>query len=371
MQIKYMIMFILSLIFLDVTSFASDLKDKMSFGIDTYNDNADVQVYSPTFALYKKLGSQWLLGVKMRIDAVTAASIRNGSDANHVDAVTAASSKDSIADDIRYAPTAMLTYDDGENSLTFGAYYSTEIDYTGKAVFLNYVKQLNEQNTALGIGISQSFDKWEPVFARELPKDNRDETKIDFSVNQLITPEFSMQAVYSYMYSAGFLSSPYHFALQDDIAKYENYPDTRTGHAFALKGVSLLSQDNAMNFSYRYYMDDWDIKSHTLNLELLHDFSHNVTSGLRLRYYTQTASNFIKPIGSYTLNDKYYAIDYRMSAFDSYTIGVPFIYRMKNGKKLTASIDYYSTSSNAYLKNWYNIDSLQSIFTTLTYEFDY
>ena len=44
MQIKQMIMLILSLIFLDVTSFASDLKDKMSFGINTYNDDADVQV---------------------------------------------------------------------------------------------------------------------------------------------------------------------------------------------------------------------------------------------------------------------------------------------------------------------------------------
>jgi len=371
MQIKQMIMFILALIFLDVSSFASDLKDKMSFGINTYSDNAGVQVYSPTLALYKKLSSQWLLGVKMRIDAVTAASIKNGSDANHVDAVTAASAKESIADDVRYAPTAMLTYNDGDNTLTFGGYYSKEIDYIGKSVFLNYVRQLNEQNTAVGIGVSQSFDKWEPVFLRALPKNNRNEGKIDFSINQLITPEFSMQAVYSYMYSAGFLSSPYHFTLQDNIAKYENYPDTRTGHAFALKGVTLLNKDNSMNFSYRYYMDDWSIKSHTVNLEFLHDFSHNLTSGLRLRYYTQSTSNFIKPVGSYTLNDKYYAIDYRMSAFDSYTIGVPFIYHMKHGKKLTASIDYYTTSSNAYLKNWHNVDKLQSLFTTLTYEFDY
>jgi hypothetical protein len=350
---------------------ASNLKDKVSVGINTYNDTGDVDVYSPTFSIFKKVSSQWMLGFKMRVDAITAASITNGSNADHVDVVTGASASDEFYDDIRLAPTLMATYDDGENTLTFGGYYSNEIDYEGKAVFANYVRQLNEQNTAIGIGFSQSFDTWKPVFDRALPKDNRDETKIDLSINQLITPTFSMQAVYSYMYSEGFLSSPYHYVLQDDIAKFENYPDKRTGHAFALKGVYMLNKDNAMNFSYRYYFDDWDISSHTINIEELHDFSHKFTSGLRFRYYTQTDSNFVKDVGTYTLDDTYFAVDYRMSAFDSYTIGVPFIYKIDNEHKITASIDYYQTTNNEHIKSWYGVDNIQAVFTTLTYEFDY
>jgi hypothetical protein len=374
MQIKYLLIFISSLLLLEVSSIASSIKDKVSFGINTYSDNADVQVYSPTFSIFKKLSGQWMLGFKMRIDAISAASIVNGSNAGRVDAVTGASSKESDLlnfDDTRYAPTIMATYDDGDNLVTFGGYYSSEVDYKGKSVFINYVRQLNEQNTALGIGISQSFDKWEPVFQRALPKDNRNEGKIDLSINQLISPTFSMQAVYSYMYSEGFLSSPYHYVLQSDLAKFENYPDTRAGHAFALKGVYLLNENNSMNFSYRYYIDDWDISSHTLNVEELHDFSKNLTSGLRVRYYTQTKSNFAKPIGTYTLSDKYFATDYRMGAFDSYTIGIPFIYKLKHGSKLTASVDYYQTSKSDYLKSWYGVDTLNAVFTTLTYEFDY
>ena len=343
----------------------------MSFGMNTYNDTGDVDVYSPTLSIFKKVSTHWMVGFKMRIDAITAASITSGSNADHVDIVTGASSANEFYDDIRYAPTAMLTYDDGENTLTFGGYYSNEVDYEGKAIFANYVRQLNEQNTALGIGFSQSFDTWKPVFDRALPKDNRDETKIDFSVNQLFTPKFSMQAVYSYMYSEGFLSSPYHYVLQDSFAKFENYPETRTGHAFALKGVYLLNKSNAMNFSYRYYVDDWEITSHTINVEELHDFSSNFTSGLRLRYYTQTGSSFVKDVGTYTLADDYFAVDYRMSAFDSYTIGVPFIYRLGGGDKLTASVDYYQTTNNEHIKNWYGVDNIQAVFTTLTYEFDY
>ncbi|MBU0720903.1 DUF3570 domain-containing protein [bacterium] len=371
MQIKQFFIFTLSLLMLEITSLASDLKDTISFGVNTYTDNAGVEVYSPTLSLFKKISSQWMLGVKMRIDAISAASIKNGSNATHVDAVTGASSKEVPYDDIRYAPTLMATYDDGENLVSFGGYFSSEVDYTGQSAFVNYVRQLNEQNTALGIGISQSFDTWKPVFQRDLPKDNRNEGKVDLSVNQLISPTLSIQAVYSYMNSEGFLSSPYHFVLQDDIAKFENYPDKRTGHAFALKGVTLLNETNSMNVSYRYYTDDWDISSHTLNIEELHDFSDNFTSGLRLRYYTQTKSNFIKPIGSYTLSDTYFATDYRMSAFDSYTIGVPFIYKMNGGSKLTASVDYYQTSSNEYIQSWYGVKSLNAVFTTISYEFDY
>lgn len=372
MSIKYIVLTFLSLIALEVTALASNIKDSMSFGIDTYNDNADVQVYSPTLSLFKKVSHNWMLGFKMRIDAITAASIKNGANASNVDVVTAASSAEGkLYDDIRYAPTLMATYDDGDNMLSFGAYYSTELDYTGKSLFANYVRQLNEQNTALGIGISQSFDKWNPTFSRNLPTNKRNEGKIDVSINQLITPKFSLQAVYSHMYSEGFLSSPYHYVLQNDIAKFENYPDKRTGDAFALKGVYLLNKTNAMNFSYRYYRDDWDISSHTINIEELHDFSSRFTSGLRFRYYTQTKSNFVKEIGNYSVNDQYFVTDYRMSAFDSYTVGMPFIYRQRGGNKVTASIDYYQTTDNNYIKSWYGVNHISALFTTLSYDFNY
>ena len=372
MSLKYLIISIASLLLLEINSMASSLKDSISFGVNTYNDNADVVVYSPTFSLFKKVSQKWMIGFKMRIDAISAASIKNGANASHVDAVTAASSNnENLYDDIRYAPTLMATYDDGDNMLSFGAYYSTEIDYTGKAFFINYVRQLNEANTALGIGFSQSFDKWHPVFNRALASDNRNERKIDFSINQLISPKFSMQAVYSNMYSEGFLSSPYHYVLQNDIAKFENYPKTRTGHAFALKGVYLLNDTNAMSFSYRYYADNWNISSHTIGIEELHDLSSKFMSGIKFRYYTQTKSSFVKDIGDYTLNDKYFATDYRMSAFDSFNIGIPFLYKLDNGDKMTASIDYYQTTDNDYVKSWYGVNNISAIFTTLSYEFDY
>ena len=62
-----------------------------------------------------------------------------------------------------------------------------------------------------------------------------------------------------------------------------------------------------------------------------------------------------------------------MSAFDSYTIGMPFIYRLRKYEnvKITASIDYYQTSDNDYIKNWYNQDNLEAISTTFTIEYGF
>jgi len=352
-------------------SYASGLQDSASIGFDTYSDNHDVQIYSPTFSLMKTISKNFLVGVKMRIDAIAAASIRNGGHPDRPDTVTGASDKSGFGD-VRYAPTFLAAYDDGQNALSGGFYYSKEVDYTGKAFFLNYVRQLNEDNTAVAIGFSQSNDTWSPVFKRALPDDTRKEQKIDFSVNQLISPTFSMQLVYSYMNSKGFLSSPYHYIDQDTSAKFENYPSARKGHAFAIKGVKMLNDDNSMNYSYRYYTDDWSINSHTLSTEWLHDMNQEWTAGARLRYYTQSKASFAKEIGTYSKTDTYFASDYRMSAFNAYDVGIPLIYTPADKDyKVSFSIDYYRTNKNAYMKEWYGTDYLQAVYTTIRIDYEF
>jgi len=355
--------------------YASELKDSASFGFDTYADNNDVQVYSPTFELLKTVSKNWLVGVKLRVDAIAAASIRLGSSpALAKPDAQATASKRSGFDDIRYAPTFFVSYDDGENAATVGGYYSSELDYVGKAIFANYTRQFNQGNTVLGIGISQSADTWSPNNNRPLPKDNRDEQKIDLSINQLISPTLSLQFVYSYMNSKGFLSSPYPFLIQNGtFIGFENYPDNRTGHAFALKGLKYIDDSNTMNFSYRYYVDDWDISSHTLSTEWLHDINDNWMVGARVRYYTQTASNFVKPIGGASPTDKYIAVDYRMSAFDSYDFGIPVRYKpsLESPYTFTFSVDYYRTSDNAYIQQWFGESNIQAIYTTLRVDYEF
>jgi len=360
-----------------VKGYASGLKEEASIGFDTYSDNGDVQVYSPTVMLMKSLTKELFLNFRMRIDAISAASIRDGGATQPATVASASARGDEdegpMFDDVRYAPSLAASYDDGVNAGSAGVYYTTEQDYDGFSFFGSYVRQFNEQNTALGIGFSQSSDTWSPNNGRQLPVDYRKERKIDFSVNQLLSPTAQVQFVYSNLYSDGFLASPYHYVEDGRYMLYENYPDRRTGHAFAVKGVMMLDRDDSLHGGYRYYYDDWGIASHTANVEWLRDFSASVTSGLRFRYYTQTAADFTKQVDGYSRSDPYVVVDYRMSAFDSFDIGIPFIYKPSptGDVKWSASIDYYQTSDNAYIQNWYNVPKLQALYTTLTVEFGY
>jgi len=352
---------------------ASELKNSASIGLDTYADNGDVEVYSPTFSLMKTISKEWLVGIKMRIDAIASASIRNGGRPGIPDAVAGASGRSDDFDDMRYAPTFLVAYDDGINSIGGGFYYSTEKDYEGRSLFAHYVRQLNEGNTALGISFSKASDTWDPVFDRTLPMSYRNEFKMDLSVNQLLTPDTSVQFVYSYIDSEGFLASPYHYVIQNDLARFERYPDRRKAHAFALKAMHYLDENNALNGSYRYYTDDWKIDSHTFELEWLHDLSDTLMVGLRGRYYTQTGSFFAKAIDGYINNDPYFAADYRMSAFKSYDIGVPVRYKTSQESPYTFSfsVDYYRTSDNAYIQRWYGKPSLEAFYTTIRVDFEF
>ena len=347
--------------------YASELKNSASIGLDTYSDNSDVQIYSPTISLMKTLSKNWLVGFKMRIDAIAAASIRFSGPPSNVDAVASASHKSGF-DDVRYAPTFLVAYDDGENSAGAGIYYSTEKDYIGKSFFFNYTRQLNQGNTAIGFGYSQASDTIDPVFKRNILK-NKDEKKLDISINQLIDPTFSLQFIYSYIDSSGFLASPYHY----DSAGFERYPTKRIGHAFAIKGLKYIDDSNSLNFSYRYYNDDWDIRSHTVSAEWLHDINDKLMIGARARYYTQSKSFFTKNAGTYSSSDKFSVVDYRMSAFDSYDIGIPIKYKPSEESPYTFSfsVDYYRTSSNDYIKHWYGDDYIQAIYTTLRVDYKF
>ncbi|MBF0319519.1 MAG: DUF3570 domain-containing protein [Nitrospirae bacterium] len=359
--------------------YAEGLKDKVTFSYDFYGDNGDVRVYSPGIAIYKKISERFLIGTKMNIDAVTAATISQGSRRGHVDAVTSATPL-RLLDDVRYAPSVFGTYNDGDNAATLGGYYSTERDYTGRSLYANYVRQLNEQNTSIGVGISQSFDKWRPAMNRKLSRNDKEETKIDLSATQILSQTFTAQLIYTFMNTNGFLASPYEYLETDTFTTYERYPSSRTGNAATLKLVKLIDDPTAVHFSYRFFKDSWAISSHTFNVELYRDLSSIFTIGAKYRFYTQTKADFTKSLGDYSRNDQYISVDYRQSAFNSNTVGIMAMIKPKttetglidfNKMKIKGSVNYYWTSPNSYINYWYNVNRLQGVFTSFSIDYEF
>jgi hypothetical protein len=76
---------------------------------------------------------------------------------------------------------------------------------------------------------------------------------------------------------------------------YESRPDKRRRTAWYSNLVSRITDSQTLHLSYRYYVDDWEIKSHTL------DYRHTIKMGggswyiePQLRAYQQTAAEFFQ-----------------------------------------------------------------------------
>ena len=379
--VRLMILGVL-LLLAPLTSLAQVLKNHLGFRYGYYGDNVGVTVHSPGVTLARTIGHHWLLNLKGRIDAITAASIRNGSGTQN-DAVTGASSRPLLGieiDDVRYAPQISLTYSKGDHTGTFGGYLSSEGDYQGRSLFGTYTLDLNEQNSALTVSVSQADDRWEPRIDRSLSQESRTERQFDLSFSQLITPKSQLQLAYSYIQSDGFLSHPYQYLLTDETARFEAYPDTRSADAFSGTLVSFIGNANALHLHYRYYQDDWAVKAHTFNLEGYRELSGRLTLGLRGRYYTQSGADFYLDPEAYTLQSRYVGIDYRNSAFDSTTFGAMGSVGLGDvalgGQTLTEgrlemSLDRYETTDNDYIRHWYGEPRITAWFATLSIGFAY
>ena len=357
---------------------AETIKDQIAVSYSYYSDNVGVDVYSPFVSLQKRLSEKWGMNASFQVDAISAASMRRGNgnvtDAVIIDAVSGASGRAGY-DDVRVAPTLSFTYENEDFVWNFGMYYSNEVDYDTVAGFTEVSSGFNDANTVLSIGASYEEAEWSPIINRDLHDDKKTQRQLNASIMQLLNASSYIQIRGSYIVQDGFLSSPYHYLIEDSFAQFDRYPDSRNSIALAFQYVTELIEDTSMHINYRYYDDDWEIESHTIEGNLYYDVMENLTLGARGRYYTQEAAEFAKPLGSYDVNDRYIVSDYKFTEFDTTTLGVSMHYKPgffeDEALGLQLSYDYYATDDNEYIQNWYGESKIEADMVTfaLTYDF--
>ena len=77
---------------------------------------------------------------------------------------------------------------------------------------------------------------------------------------------------------------------------------------------------------YRYYSDDWGIKSHTANIEIPIKISPKWTLYPSYRYYNQTAADYFAPYEQNLSTSQFYTSDYDLSKFNANQYGFGFGY---------------------------------------------
>jgi len=360
------ILCILLLLCSAILSYAEGLEEKVSYSLNSYRDNNEGFIITNKLGIVKAIKERFAFSANGGVDSISAASPEAKSDN--------AESEDYRSD--RYYASLSGIYDDRENNFSLGGYMSDENDYSGRSLFMNYGRQLNNQNTSLGMAFSRTQDKWKKIKNYTLPRDDRTGWQGDLSISQFLSPTAQIQLGYSHIVSRGLLESPYRFIeLTPTTIIREALPYSKKGQAYSVRMVKELNSATSLNLSYRYYIDDWETTSHTINTEVYRDLKDNYTLGARLRLYSQSDTKYTQDISTYDGTEKYRPIDYKYSAFDSYMLGFNLIYKIETEKMksyvIKGSLDYYRTSDNDFIEYWYGSKHLDAVIFSCSIDYLY
>ena len=186
---------------------------------------------------------------------------------------------------------------------------SGEYDYTSINGGLTYDWLSKDQNTAIGIGAQAFIDRWEIIYPRELrgqgklvPTDKRQSYNSTLSLSQVVTKKLQIGIELEATYMKGLLSTPFHrvYFQGQSQAKVEQLPESRLKIPIGLRANAYLTDWLISRMYYRYYWDDWGVKSHTMSVELPIKINRFISVNPSYRYHTQTASDHFRPYKEHT-----------------------------------------------------------------------
>ena len=342
-----------------------------------YYDEADrITIVEPVVRMSKEFSEGRELDVLLTVDTISGAT-PNGTLPGKPATVTSPSgggaSATKVGDvpttvmtDTRYAADASWTQPLAETwKGTAGASVSTEGDFTSFGARTSVAKDLNQKATTLSLGISGEFDQSNPIggvptpFGASLVSQGASASKTVVGalagLTQVIDARTLMQLNFLFNAESGYLNDPYKQLSQVDPVTgvpqnnvYENRPRARnsqslywlTKHAFA---------GAVAGASYRYYTDDWGIRSHTVDLTYNWRLGERSFLEPHFRFYRQTQANFYQ-VG--LLNGaalpSFASADYRLSRFDAVTGGLRWGHTFDNDSRVALRLEYYTQIGKAH-----------------------
>lgn len=260
---------------------------------------------------------------------------------------------------------------DDRNSIWTGkASVSTEYDYTSFGLGGSYTRLMNEKNTEVSINGNVYLDQWSLIYPIELrpfvrggdgirhsffehynlqgnsnywPKftglDNssRNSYSVGVSISQILSKNLQGVFMVDGILQEGLLSTPFqrvyfqdyedsfiqNFHLADDV---ERLPSTRQKLAIGGRLNYFINELLVLRSYYRYYLDSWNIKSQTVNLELPVKLSPSWTIYPSYRHYWQSAASYFAPYNEHLSTASYYTSDYDLSKFNAGQFGIGISY---------------------------------------------
>jgi hypothetical protein len=344
-----------------------------------YNENDNrVAVSAPALSASYDIGTDFTIKADIVHDSVSGAT-----PAWQPDSASGASGRDNSGDyvyenqafdETRNAGSLMLTTRfDNRDELYTGFDYSRESDFDSKAVSAEYMHYTDSShNQSINVGVSYAFNEIlsnssseESEDENKLYKDDDDEydtdsgasqkedstsLNIQAGISQILNDHSALKVEAFTILDDGYLTNPHANVVRDyntinQRLVTENRPDTRTAYGVSLKYITMFGDDLSLKTNYRFYTDDWDVNSHTLDTDIYYTLNKKIILGAGLRYYTQTEANFYNENKDFFTNEVYASSDERLSAFNAITYKASIDFKQNDKVSYNLGGELYSQST--------------------------
>jgi len=226
-------------------------------------------------------------------------------------------------------------------SFSLGAYYSSEFNYKSMGVSAGGTVK-TRHNGELGLKLSGYFDQVKLIFPSEFEpaypmsgggRDDEEEHPdygssprqtytASFSFSQVINTRLQASLLLDLVQQHGYLGLPFHRVyFTDGTDAVENLPSSRFKVPLGLRLNYFLGDKVILRSYYRYYTDNWGVRSHTASLEVPVKVTPFFSVSPFYRYYVQTAADYFAPYAQHLKADPYFTSNYSLSAFSSSFFG--------------------------------------------------
>nr|WP_321235406.1 DUF3570 domain-containing protein [uncultured Psychroserpens sp.] len=327
-----------------------------------------------TFIVSIPLNDDDVLTIDAGISAYTSASSSNVSpfDGGNTIADPFVSSSGASQGDVWGNITGSYTHssDDRNDIWSAKLSVSAEYDYFSIGVGGSYTKLFNEKNTEISVNGNVFIDSWNAIYPIELrpfsqggsglssnlfsqntitgninynpnfetfDSEGRNTYALGFGFSQILSKRLQGSLALDLVMQDGLLSTPFqrvyfsdvadsfieNFQLADDV---ERLPDSRFKIAVGGRLNYYINETFVLRTFYRYYTDDWGIKSHTASVEVPIKISDKFTLYPSYRFYNQTAADYFNIYEGHLSTDAFYTSDFDLSKYSAnqYSFGASY-----------------------------------------------
>jgi hypothetical protein len=251
----------------------------------------------------------------------------------------------------RIYPSLDYTFESAKTGNTIGAglYYSSEFNYQSLGTDLHFSIKTDHKNGEFSAKLQGYFDQVKLIYPSELDPNAVDETtnpaddgyghgrheqygssprttlSAALSYSQQINERLQIMFMGDVVGQTGYLGLPFHRVyFNNGKDTIEKLPSSRFKLPVGFRLNYFLGDNIIIRSYYRYYQDDWGIKSNTVGIEVPYKVTSFFSISPFYRFYQQTASKYFAPYEDHSPTDEYYTSNYEYAKFDSQFFGVGF-----------------------------------------------